>query len=98
MPSSTSPWKNTGYTSNGTALGYFQIRPVPASNDDVPYIIGAQYNHRPDLLAYDLYDNPKLWWIFAQRNMDIIEDPVYDFEAGVEILLPNAAAVKSELG
>ena len=32
MPSSTSPWKNTGYTSNGTALGYFQIRPVPASN------------------------------------------------------------------
>ena len=92
------PWKSTGYIDNGLSLGYFQIKPVPASSDDVPYVIGAQYNHRPDLLAYDLYDTPKLWWIFAQRNMDVIEDPIYDFEAGVEILLPNAAAVKSELG
>ncbi|SVA55226.1 uncharacterized protein METZ01_LOCUS108080 [marine metagenome] len=30
--------------------------------------------------------------------MDVIEDPIYDFEAGVEIRLPNTAAVKSQLG
>jgi|TARA_B100001013_G_scaffold337888_1_gene258393 hypothetical protein len=98
MPSASSPWKNTLYIDNGSSLGYFQIRPVPASPDDVPYVIEPQYNHRPDLLAYDLYDNPKLWWVFAQRNMDIIEDPIYDIESGVEILLPNVTDVKSELG
>ncbi|SVA22053.1 uncharacterized protein METZ01_LOCUS74907 [marine metagenome] len=30
--------------------------------------------------------------------MDIIEDPIYDIESGVEILLPNVTDVKSELG
>ena len=98
MPSSSSPWKNTAYSDNGQGLGYFKIRPVPASADDTPYVIEAQYNHRPDLLAYDLYDTPKLWWVFAQRNMDIIEDPIYDIEAGVEILLPNVVNIKDELG
>ena len=44
MPSSSSPWKNTAYSDNGQALGYFKIRPVPASADDTPYVIEAQYN------------------------------------------------------
>ena len=30
--------------------------------------------------------------------MDIIEDPIYDFEVGVEIFLPLPADVKSLLG
>ena len=98
MPSGSSPWKDTPYSNGGDFLGYFQIRPIPASPDDTPYVIQAQYNHRPDLLAYDLYDTPKLWWVFAQRNIDIIEDPVYDIETGVEILLPNIADIKSEIG
>ena len=37
--STSSPWHNTDYTSNGDALGYFRIRPVPASPDDRPYKI-----------------------------------------------------------
>ena len=96
--SSASPWRDTPYTNNGNVLGYFQIRPVPASPDDTPYVIEPHYNHRPDLLAYDLYDTPKLWWVFAQRNMDVIEDPIYDIEAGVEILLPNVTDIKTVLG
>ena len=96
--STSSPWHNTDYTSNGDALGYFRIRPVPASPDDRPYKIDPQYNHRPYLLAYDLYGSPKLWWVFTQRNMDILEDPIYDFEAGVEILVLNANKVKELLG
>ena len=100
MPSysTSSPWYTTGYSNTGDALGYFRIRPVPASPDDQPYVIDPQYNHRPDLLAYDLYGSPKLWWIFTQRNMDILEDPIYDFESGVEILVLNVSAVKDLLG
>jgi hypothetical protein len=84
----SSPYAITGQISNG-ALGYLQIRPIPAAGDDVVYTIEPQYNHRPDLLAYDLYNDTKLWWVFAQRNMDIIKDPIYDIEAGTTIFLPQ---------
>ena len=79
-------------------LGYFQIRPVPAEADDVLYEVEAQYTYRPDLLAYDLYGSAKLWWVFAQRNMDTIKDPVYDLVPGVQIYLPKGAALKTLLG
>ena len=73
--SNTSPWKNTKIV-NRRYLNHFEIRPVPAESDDVLYVIEAQYTHRPDLLAYDLYGTPKLWWVFAQRNMDSIKEDV----------------------
>ena len=46
-------------------LDTLTIRPIPAQPDDVLYTIESQYNHRPDLLAYDLYGNEKLWWVFG---------------------------------
>lgn len=92
-----SPWKNTKMT-NGQFLDVLQIRPVPAEADDVLYEIETQYTHRPDLLAYDLYGSPKLWWVFAQRNMDVIKDPVYDMVAGTQIYLPKGPKLKEMLG
>ena len=92
-----SPWNKTKVV-NGQYLGFLAIRPVPADPDDVLYEIEPQYNHRPDLLAYDLYNDHKLWWVFAQRNMDTIKDPVYDFEAGTKIYLPKQTRLKEILG
>ena len=94
---STSPWKETQYTRQG-ALDILRIRPVPASSDDPQYTIETQYTHRPDLLAYDYYGTSKLWWVFAQRNMDTIKDPVYDMVAGTTIFLPNPENLKKVLG
>lgn len=91
-----SPYKDT--KRKGFHLGFFKIRPVPAETDDVLYTIEPQYTHRPDLLAYDLYKDPKLWWVFAQRNMDIIKDPIYDFLPGTQIFLPQGDKLKSMLG
>jgi hypothetical protein len=92
----TSPWANTpierGY------LDYFRIRPVSAELDDPIYVIESQYTYRPDLLAHDIYGNSKLWWVFAQRNMDVIVDPIYDFVAGVSIRLPNKTNLFKVLG
>ena len=68
------------------------------ANDDVVYEIEPQYNYRPDLLAYDLYGNPKLWWVFAQRNMDTVLDPIYDIKVGRKIYLPKGSSLKSVLG
>ena len=79
-------------------LDLLSIRPVPAEDDDRLYTIEEQYTHRPDLMAYDLYDDQNLWWVFAQRNMEIIKDPVYDIEAGVQIYLPKKESLTRILG
>ena len=94
---STSPYANTDITPQGF-LDILAIRPVPAEEDDVSYTIEPQYNHRPDLLSYDLYGTPKYWWIFAQRNMDLISDPVFDLESGITIKLPKPRNVSRYLG
>lgn len=92
----TSPWATTPITNN--YLGLFKIRPVSAEPDDALYEIGTQYTYRPDLLAYDMYGTSKLWWVFTQRNMDVIQDPVYDFVAGTKIYLPKKESLFKVLG
>jgi len=94
---SNSPYKNTPATSTG-ALGHFKIRPVPAYADDPLYTIEPQYLHRPDLLAYDLYKDRSLWWVFAQRNLDTIEDPIFDMVPGRQIYLPQPSKILEDLG
>jgi alpha-L-fucosidase len=94
--SKSSPYNNT--RQNNLYLELLSIRPVPAENDDFKYVIETQYRHRPDLLAYDLYGNPKLWWVFVQRNMSVIKDPIYDFEPGTTIYLPKRSNLEKFLG
>jgi hypothetical protein len=92
----TSPWYNTGSVQN--YLGVLSIRPVAAEADDFVYKIEPQYTHRPDLLAHDLYGSSKLWWVFIQRNLDILQDPIYDFVPGVEIHIPKRSGLFKVLG
>jgi hypothetical protein len=94
--SNASPWSNT--IENPLYLELLTIRPVPAETDDFRYVIENQYRHRPDLLAYDLYGNAKLWWVFIQRNMSVIKDPIYDFEPGTVIYLPKKSNLEKFLG
>ena len=95
--SATSPYGQTGFDAEDH-LGYFKIRPIPSQSDDFLYTVEPQYNHRPDLLAYDLYSDPKLWWVFAQRNMDVLIDPVYDLIPGTQIYIPQGPQLRSLLG
>ena len=74
------------------------IRPVPAEADDFKYTIENQYTPRPDLLSFDLYGTPKLWWVFVQRNMSVIKDPIYDFVAGTTIYIPKKTNLQRFLG
>lgn len=92
-----SPYSTTKFSPAGY-LDVFSIRPVPAASTDILYEITPAYTHRPDLLAHDLYGKRELWWIFAQRNMDILKDPVYDFLAGTKIYLPQGQHLKDLLG
>lgn len=92
----SSPYSST--PQNNLYLELLDIRPVPAEDDDYLYTIENQYKYRPDLLAYDLYGNPKLWWVFVQRNMSVIKDPIYDFEPGTKIYLPKKSNLSKFLG
>ena len=91
-----SPYYNT--KQNSFYLELLTIRPVPAEADDFKYVIETQYKHRPDLLAYDLYGTPKLWWVFAQRNMSVIRDPIYDFAPGIAIYCPKKSNLEKYIG
>jgi hypothetical protein len=94
--SSTSPWYRTTITNN--YLDIMTVRPVSAEMDDKKFTIVGQYHLRPDLLAYDIYDTPKLWWVFAQRNMNVIDDPIFDFTTGTVIYLPEKSRLFKMLG
>ena len=94
---SSSPYSKTNTTFDNT-LDILTIRPGPAFSSDALYTIEPQYHQRPDLLAFDLYKDSRLWWIFAQRNLDVMEDPIYDLTAGKQIYLPQADKVKETLG
>jgi len=92
----SSPWADTPLTEN--YLDIFSIRTVSADSDDVLYTVQPQYNYRPDLLAFDLYGDAGLWWVFTQRNMDVLQDPIFDLVAGKQIYLPKLSSLSELLG
>ena len=94
--SNTSPWYNTQVVENH--LDLLSIRPVSAEPDDFLYTIEAQYAYRPDLLAFDLYGEASLWWVFIQRNLDVLEDPIFDFVPGKKIYIPKNSSLRQVLG
>jgi hypothetical protein len=94
--SGSSPWANTVIDKN--YLGILTIRPVSAEKDDFLYTIESQYAYRPDLLAFDIYGDKNLWWVFIQRNLDALQDPIFDFVPGLQIYLPKKSSLMKVLG
>jgi alpha-L-fucosidase len=92
----TSPWFSTEFAQD--YLDILNIRAVSAEPDDFLYTIESQYEYRPDLLAFDLYGESSLWWVFIQRNMDALQDPIYDFVAGKKIYIPKNSSLRTVLG
>ena len=93
---STSPYFETGF--NQFYLDVMVNRPIPKEDDDLQFTINNTYQYRPDLLAYDLYQTPSLWWVFYQRNPNTLQAPPLDFTIGKIIYLPKITTLKSALG
>lgn len=95
---STSPYKETEVF-NDKFLDCMIYRPIPSFSSDVLYTIPEVYQYRPDLLAYDLYSDGRLWWVFAARNPNRLGfDPYFDFVAGVQIYIPKLETLRQVLG
>jgi hypothetical protein len=92
----TSPYFDTGYSQY--YLDVMVNRPFPHESDDLSFTINLTYQYRPDMLAYDLYDDARLWWVFYQRNPNTLTKPPLDFVANTVILLPKITTLKSALG
>ena len=86
-----SPYSKTSKI--GDYLGLMNYRSVINDDSDETYTIESRYDMRPDLLAYDLYGDTRLWWVFVRRNMNKIQDPINDFRAGITIRLPDKTAL-----
>jgi len=94
---SSSPYFDTPVINN-QYLGVMVNRVIPKLVDDLSMTINETYNLRPDLLAFDLYGDASLWWVFAQRNPNALQDPLGDFTTGTTIYLPQQSTLKSVLG
>lgn len=94
--SKTSPYYGTPLW--GKFLDVWAGKTVTPDVTDQPYQISSAYNFRPDLLAYDLYSDANLWWVFAARNPDQFPDPLMNFTTGVVMFVPTLTVVKSSLG
>lgn len=93
--SALSPYFTTNL--NNGYLDVMNFRDIPAEADDIVFTVTKTYEHRPDLLAFDIYGDVRLWWVFAVRNPSRIKDPVYDLEAGTVIYLPKITTIKKAL-
>ncbi len=94
--SKTSPYYSTTYP-NGY-LDVISFRDIPSEADDILFEVTKNYEFRPDLLAYDLYSDVGLWWVFSVRNKNLLKDPVFDMTAGLKIYLPKITTIKRSLG
>ena len=95
--SKLSPYANTEITDTGF-LDILAPVPIPVGANDVVYEILPAYTYRPDLLAFDLYGQKELWWVFAQRNLDILKDPICDITAATKLYLPQGSNLRQIIG
>jgi len=92
----TSPYFSTNI--EGFYLDVMTNRSIPARDSDTLVTLSSVYNHRPDLLAYDLYGDSRLWWVFAMRNPNTLSNPLNDFETGAKIYVPTIQTLQEVLG
>jgi hypothetical protein len=94
---SSSPYALTTVVDNAY-LDVMINRPIPMQPSDNYWEITSVYQFRPDMLAYDLYSNGNLWWVFAQRNPNTLKDPYFDFVTGLGIYIPKIEVIQQALG
>ena len=51
-----------------TGLNYDNLPKIQPSINDTTMVLSEKYNMRPDLLAYEMYGNVEVWWVFAKNS------------------------------
>lgn len=92
--------KNSLYSKTGAVNNFLDVAnfpQIPKLADDVIMTVNKTYQFRPDLLAFDLYGDSDLWWVFAIRNPNTIKDPIFDMRSGVKIYIPKKTTITGSI-
>ena len=93
---SDSPYANTQTYSY--YLDVLTPRTIIPFKDDVLHTLTQVHEYRRDLLAFDLYGNSNLWWVFQARNPNTFEDAIWDFRVGTKFYIPKKGNIDTTLG
>lgn len=96
----TALYDNKSYLSNTNYKKFYldtAILPSMADATGDEVIIPQECEYRIDLFSYKMYGSSRLWWVIALANADIISDPIWDFKAGLKILVPRNSAMIEQL-
>lgn len=80
--------------STGQFLDRYAQRQILPEVGDREIILENKYEHRPDLLAHDVYGNWLYFWVFCVRNPNKIRDVIWDFKSGISIVIPTIEAIR----
>lgn len=78
-------------------MEYYEPKKMNFDITDYYMVIPTKFDLKPGGLAYELYGNAQLLWVFSVFNRDTIADPLFDFRAGKIIRVPTRERLRSIL-
>jgi nucleoid-associated protein YgaU len=82
-------YNNTDILSNSQGVKYYKAKkypPIPPQESDI-YVVTVQ-GDRLDLLAYQYYKDPLLWWVISEANSNITFGSIFP-EPGIQLRIPT---------
>ena len=73
-----------------TGISYLatrEVKEIPLKSSDTYHIVKSHEASRLDLIAYNYYKNPLLWWVIAQANN--IYNPIEGVPVGTTLRIPS---------
>lgn len=74
-------------TTNNRYYKNIEYPEIPVASNDI-YII-SKSTDRVDLLAFDYYNDEKLWWIISKANPGKIKRDSFFIDPGLQIRIPS---------
>lgn len=71
--------------------------PIMSTSGGQMVVVPPECEHRIDLFSYQQYGSSRYWWLIALANADLIKDPIWDFTAGLTVLVPKDTALLEKL-
>lgn len=58
--------------------------------------VPPECENRIDLFSYQQYGSSRYWWMIVLANADYIKDPIWDFKAGMQLMVPDKSKMLDE--
>jgi hypothetical protein len=92
MATKYKPYSNYALTkSNGKYLELYEpsLTRDNLNEETTRVVVQSKYNRRIDLFAKDYLSDHNSWWVIVHYNREKLKDPINDFIAGMEVVIPK---------